>query len=206
MKCTNRKVVSIFLFFTLMIITLGGCAGPRYSMPFDADSDVSGFHVTAYDSTGAKADTFASGLCVVAPGEAGNLTDGVDMSKAEAAVLFDVNNSNVLYSKNAHEKLYPASLTKVMTALVALKYSSLDKQLVATDAVNISESGAQLCGLKSGDSMTLDQALHILLMYSANDAAMLIAENVGNSLETAPGEENLSGVEKFMNLMNKEAD
>lgn len=195
----------MFLLFTLTMISFGGCKGPKFTMPFDADSDVSGFHVTAYDSSGAKADTFASGLCVVAPGEAGNLTDGVDMSRAEAAVLFDVNNSSVLYSKNAHEKLYPASLTKVMTALVALKYSSLDKQLVATDAVNITESGAQLCGLKSGDSMTMDQALHVLLMYSANDVAMLIADNIGGTLETLPGEESFSNVEKFMSLMNREA-
>lgn len=107
----------------------------------------------------------------------------VDMTQASAAVLFDVNNREVLYSKNAHERLYPASLTKVMTALVALKNASLDTVLTATDSVKINESGAQLCGLKSGDTMTLDQALHILLMYSANDAAMLIAENVGGSVD-----------------------
>ena len=88
----------------------------------------------------------------------------VDMTQASAAVLFDVNNREVLYSKNAHERLYPASLTKVMTALVALKNASLDTVLTATDSVKINESGAQLCGLKSGDTMTLDQALHILLM------------------------------------------
>jgi D-alanyl-D-alanine carboxypeptidase len=59
--------------------------------------------------------------------------------------------------------------------------------------VIITESGAQLCGLEPGDSMTMDQALHILLMYSANDVAMLIAENVGGT------------VEHFVELMNQEA-
>jgi D-alanyl-D-alanine carboxypeptidase len=81
-----------------------------------------------------------------------------------------------------------------MTALVALENASLDQVLTATDAVNITESGAQLCGLKSGDTMTLDQALHVLLMYSANDAAMLIAENIGGS------------VENFVEMMNEEAE
>lgn len=119
--------------------------------------------------------------------------EALDMTQASAAVLFDVNNREVLYSKNAHERLYPASLTKVMTALVALKNASLDTVLTATDSVKINESGAQLCGLKSGDTMTLDQALHILLMYSANDAAMLIAENVGGS------------VDHFVEMMNEEA-
>ena len=74
--------------------------------------------------------------------------------------------------------MYPASLTKVMTALVALQNASPDTVLTATDSVKITESGAQLCGLKAGDTMTLDQALHILLMYSANDAAMLISAAV----------------------------
>ena len=95
--------------------------------------------------------------------------------------------------KNAHERLYPASLTKVMTALVALQNASPDSVLTATDSVKITESGAQLCGLKAGDTMTLDQALHILLIYSANDAAMLIAENIGGS------------VDHFVEMMNEEA-
>ena len=89
--------------------------------------------------------------------------------------------------------MYPASLTKVMTALVALQNASPDTVLTATDSVKITESGAQLCGLKAGDTMTLDQALHILLMYSANDAAMLIAENIGGS------------VDHFVEMMNEEA-
>ena len=115
------------------------------------------------------------------------------MSSAEAVALFDVNGRNVIFSKNAHERLHPASLTKVMTALVALQNGSLDQTLTATDSVKITESGAQLCGLKAGDTMTLDQALHILLIYSANDAANLIAENVGGSIE------------HFVEMMNDEA-
>ena len=63
----------------------------------------------------------------------------------------------------------------------------------ATESVIITESGAQLCGLKVGDRMTLNQALHILLLNSANDAAMLIAENVGGS------------VDNFLKMMNEEA-
>ena len=128
-----------------------------------------------------RSEPFAADLCVVTEDQTGD--GSVDMSQASAAVLFDVNNKKVLYSKNAHERLYPASLTKVMTALVALQNASPDTVLTATDSVKITESGAQLCGLKAGDTMTLDQALHILLMYSANDAAMLIAENIGGSVD-----------------------
>jgi len=160
----------------------------KYDFAYTPDTETSSFHVMP--SVGSdKMEAFAADLCVVTDNV---LTEDVDMSAASAAVLFDVKRKDVLYSKNAHERLYPASLTKIMTALVALQNGSLDQTLTATSAVNINESGAQLCGLKSGDTMTLDQALHVLLMYSANDAAMLIAENIGGS------------VNHFVEMMNEE--
>lgn len=174
----------------IIVVSLAGCGNLKYDMVYEPDSAVSGFNVMSGKNS-QTVQTFAENLCVITD----NIMDDerVDMSKATAAVLFDVNNRDVLYSKNAHERLYPASLTKVMTALVALKNGSLDQMLTATESVNITESGAQLCGLKSGDSMTLDQALHVLLINSANDAAMLIAENIGGS------------VEQFVEMMNTEA-
>lgn len=87
----------------------------------------------------------------------------------------------------------PASLTKVMTALVALKRGNRDDVLTASSNVKINESGAQVCGLEPGDVMTLDQALRILLMYSANDVAIMIAEQYGGT------------VENFCEMMNQEA-
>lgn len=172
-----------------MSCALCGCGSLSYDMAYNADSDISSFNVIAREDR-RTVMPFAADLCVVT----GDLLyESVNMEEAEAAVLFDVNKAEVLYAKNAHETLYPASLTKVMTALVALKNGSLDQVLTATSSVNITESGAQLCGLKAGDTMTLDQALRILLMYSANDAAMLIAEGIGGS------------VEHFVEMMNEEA-
>ena len=174
----------------LALSSLTGCGNTAYDIPYEADSRISSYNVIFREKPGI-ADSFASDLCVVT----GDVTDdeAVDMSQAGAAVLVDVNNSEALYAKNAHSRLYPASLTKIMTALVALKYGTTDQVLTATSAVNITESGAQLCGLKVGDTMTLNQALHVLLINSANDAAMLIADNVGGS------------VEAFVQMMNDEA-
>lgn len=168
---------------------LTGCGNIRYDYAYELDSQVSSFDVLSSqnDST---VEAFAANLCVVG-GDVSS--DSVDMSQATSAVLFDVNKKEVIYSKNAHEQLHPASLTKVMTALVALKNGSPEQVLTATDSVNITESGAQLFGLKNGDTMTLAQALHVLLMYSANDVAMMIAENIGGS------------VENFVAMMNEEA-
>lgn len=191
MKCTNNLKRSISLIcVAACCLQLVGCGNIAYDMPYTTDQSVTSLNVVEVQNSNV-ATPFADDLCVVSEDVMDD--ENVDMSQAEAAVLFDVNNCEVLYSKNAHERLYPASLTKVMTTLVALKYGSIDQTLTATSAVNVSESGAQLCGLKAGDTMTLGQALHILLLYSANDVALLIAENVGGTTE------------HFVEMMNEEA-
>lgn len=182
-----RRILCLLCSCALM---LTGCGSLPCELTYDTTSKISSFNVAARQDRNV-AEPFASGLCVVTD----DVTDdeNVNMSQAGAAILFDLNNRDILYSKGAHEILHPASLTKVMTALVALQHGSLDQRLTATPSVNITEAGAQLCGLKSGDSMTLDQALRILLVYSANDVAMLIAENIGGT------------VDNFVEMMNQEA-
>lgn len=191
-RCSNNYRIKIICFLLITVMGLGcvGCGQGAYDMPYSPDASVSGFNVISRQNSKA-AHTFAEDLCVVTENVMNEET--VDMTQAEAAVLFDLNNCQVLYAKNAHEKLHPASLTKVMTALVALKYGSIDQVMTATSTVNITESGATLCGIKPGDTMTLNQALYVLLLQSANDVAMMIAENVGGS------------VDHFIELMNQEA-
>ncbi len=172
-----------------MLSLLCGCKG-KYDMPYTVNSDSSSFRIVNREEAVASAIPFASDLCVVD----GNVTlENVDMSKATGAALFDVNSKETVYAKNVHDKLYPASLTKVMTALIALKYGSSDMMLTASANVTNLEADAQTCGLKAGDQMTLAQALHVLLIYSANDVAIMIAEGIAGS------------VEEFAVLMNEEA-
>lgn len=188
MKCTNNgKFIIIVTMISVLVLT--GCGQLKYSYPYDANLQVSSFNIIA-GKTANTAKPFARDLCVV---DTDFSKSDLDMSKVTSAVLFDLNDKETMYAKNAHERLNPASLTKIMTTLVALKYGSLDQLLVATESVIIHEPGAQLCGLKPGDQMTLDQALHILLLYSANDVAMMIAENIGVT------------VDHFVELMNEEA-
>lgn len=137
------------------------------------------------------ADPFASDLCVIN----GDFTEGTEVTieKESAAGLFDVNHNEVIYAQNIHERLNPASLTKVMTALVAIKYGNTEDTIICSENVKITESGATVCGLKAGDKLTLNQALHALLINSANDAAVAIAEHIGGSIEG------------FADMMNEEA-
>lgn len=187
MKFTDK----IFVLCLLLSGCLTGCASKEYSLPYDPDASVSSFQM-AENSMASQTALFAEELCVTATDV--NHGADVDATQFSSAGLFDLNKHEVLYAKNVHEHLYPASTTKVMTALVALKYGNPEDVItVSPVSAGITESGAQLCGLKAGDTLTLTQALHALLMYSANDAGLAIAEHIGGS------------VEQFAEMMNQEA-
>ena len=185
-----KKYLMIFLLILTLVLT--GCSG---SVPVSFQDNRANSNFNFSISLSGDADTaesFAADLAV-ADGNIENAAMTADVSNAAAIGLFDVGNAGTLYAKNIFSKVYPASLTKVMTALVALKYSTPDKVLTASSNVYINEAGAQLCGISEGDTMTLDQALHIMLINSANDAAVMVAEGVGGT------------VENFMSMMNEEA-
>jgi len=196
-KCTNKnkpriswmRTITAFSVIPAMLVCTG-CGKAVYDMPYTADSEVSSYRIVNIEENNGIAEPFASGLCVV---DGDIEADGVDMSRAFGAALFDINKGDTLYAKNVHEKLYPASLTKILTALVAMKNGSSDMKLTASANVRLQEPGAQVCGIKEGDQMTLNQALHLLLINSANDAAVMIAEGIGGSLEG------------FAEMMNEEA-
>lgn len=110
---------------------------------------------------------------------------------SEAAVLMDMKTGKILYNKNIHEKLYPASTTKIMTAIVALENGGLDSVVtVGRDAANVEPTKI---GLKTGERIKLKYLLYALMVDSANDAALAIADYVGGS------------VKNFARLMNKKA-
>lgn len=190
MKCIN-KLTYVVSCIMLPVIVMSGCSAKSYSFGYDRTRNRSNFS-TAVQEQGQAMDAFSADLCVATE----DVTEGssVDMTNATAAGLFDMNNSNVIYAKNIHEKLNPASLTKVLTALCALKYGNLDDVLTASENVYVNEAGAVKLGLQAGDTMTLDQALHALMLKSANDVAILIAEYLGGS------------VEGFSDMMNETAN
>ncbi|MBR5578050.1 MAG: D-alanyl-D-alanine carboxypeptidase [Lachnospiraceae bacterium] len=177
MKCTNKLYLS-FLLICLFVFT--GCSSPKIELAYSLNSNISAFSVIS-NNIDTKTDAFAQAICV------GNVnkTEGtvVNMSKAGAAALFDINSRNIIYSKNLHQRLQPASLTKVLTALVALEEGNPDDIIKVTAEAKVTESGATLCGLEEGDTLTMNQALHALLISSANDAANAIAIHLGGSID-----------------------
>ena len=132
---------------------------------------------------------FASDLCVISDEGSFNPEDVT----SQAGALFDLTDREVLYSKDAFEKLYPASITKVMTALIAIKYGNLEDQVTVTEDAVITETGATLCGIQPGDTLTLEQLLYGLMLPSGNDAGAAIAIHMSGSIDA------------FADKMNEEA-
>ena len=108
---------------------------------------------------------------------------------AKAALLIDPDTEEILYARNIHERLYPASLTKVMTALLVLE--AVDSGRIAMDTVltasqtaidNLPPDGSN-AGIKVGEQMTVEQLLYCILVVSANEACDILTEGVSGSID-----------------------
>lgn len=111
---------------------------------------------------------------------------------SESAVLIDGVTGTVLTQKNADKKMYPASLTKIMTAILALEKGKLTDVITVDDDTPFEIDGSHIA-LEPGEILTLKDLLYALMLPSANDAASVIAKHYGGSLEN------------FVKLMNEKA-
>ena len=134
-------------------------------------------------SDGSKTDSsllLSQDLCVIPKNRESNPQDAA--MTARASLMINDTESKMLYSHNIYKKVYPASITKIVTALVALKYGNLDDTVTFSyNASHITEYGAKLCGFAEGDQIALDDLLHAFLICSGNDAGVAIAEHIAGS-------------------------
>ncbi|HEU4965753.1 MAG TPA: D-alanyl-D-alanine carboxypeptidase family protein [Bacilli bacterium] len=100
---------------------------------------------------------------------------------AQGAVLMDMQSGQVLFNQNMDAKLYPASITKIMTCLLALEKSDLD-EMVTTSQLAREQEGNRVY-LETGEQEPMEQMLYGLMLNSGNDAAVAIAEHIGGSVE-----------------------
>ncbi|MCH5268131.1 MAG: D-alanyl-D-alanine carboxypeptidase [Lachnospiraceae bacterium] len=131
-------------------------------------------------------------ICVI-PKNGQSKADSDSVMTAGASMIVNDTTQTMLFSKKIYKKMYPASITKIVTALVTLKYGNLEDTVTFShNAANITEPGAKLCGFQEGDKIVLKDLLYSFLVYSGNDAGVAIAEHIGGS------------VEGFADMMNRE--
>lgn len=112
------------------------------------------------------------------------------------AILYNLNDNSILYEKNSNEKVSIASLTKIMTAVVALEnIDNLDDKVKLTykDFIGLAEANASVAGFKIGDEVTYKDLLYGLMLPSGADAALALCNNIAN------------GVDEYVELMNNKA-
>lgn len=190
MKCINKLKIGIPIL--LACAMLGGCTSREELENAYQVYDTSDCYQLTNSTVQKQVTLMAEDLCV--GGAENTVSDAVDADYAESAAVFSVDDEEITYAKNIYEKRYPASTTKILTAYIALKYGNLDDTLtVSSEAIDSLMYGSSICGLKAGDTLTLDQALYGLMLCSGNDAANVIAEHISGSTE------------KFAELMNEEA-
>jgi D-alanyl-D-alanine carboxypeptidase (penicillin-binding protein 5/6) len=154
MKFTLKKLITLFLITTIILST---CTFTY------AISDVS-------DST--------SQNLIISKSEEPDII-------SQSAILMDSNTGKILYSKNETSKMYPASTTKIVTAILVLENCNLDDIVtVDYDAVMSIPDGYSTAYLQINEQLTVEQLLQLLLIHSANDAANVLAQYVGGSIES----------------------
>lgn len=113
---------------------------------------------------------------------------------SEAAILMDANSGTILYAKNATQTMYPASTTKLMTALLTVENTSPEEVITfSRTAVNSLPAGSSHIGMRAGESLSVKDCLYGILLPSANEVANALAERISGSISS------------FVSLMNTRA-
>ncbi|MBS4198073.1 D-alanyl-D-alanine carboxypeptidase [Bacillus sp. FJAT-49732] len=120
----------------------------------------------------------------------------------EAAVLMDENTGKIIFSKNKNEKLYPASTTKLLTALVVLDRSAPNEKVKIGKEVYLQTEGEARAGLFEGQVQTVEGLLAAMLLQSGNDAARSLAVYTANQDKKMS---EFEAIQYFADLMNKKA-
>lgn len=174
----RRTVRSITLFMTILLFLCG----------FYTDA------LTAYATAEElAAEAEARKLLPIQSNDIENWPAGPQIG-AQSAILMDANTGVILYSKNIHERLYPASTTKIMTCLLAIERGNLDDMVkFSHDAVFTVPVGGSNMGMDEGESISLEECLYGILVGSANEVANAVGEYVSGSIDD------------FVALMNERA-
>lgn len=136
------------------------------------------------------AEGFADDLSVISP----TVSHSGDIISASSALLVSVESNEALYYKDIYKQIAPASLTKLMTALMVLKYGNLNDTITFTsEMLAVNNPEAQMCGFVEGDSISVKDLFNCMLVYSGNDTSNALGMYISGSIE------------EFAQLMNEEA-
>lgn len=186
----RRQRRAAILLISLVVLVGAALAGALIifdqTRNYTASYEEENYNTNIYQGT-----MFAADLCV-APDEV-DLEGFKPDTDLHAAGLFDLEADSVLCGYKLYDRLYPASTTKIMTALIALKYGNLDDEVTVSANATDFNWDEVTSGLRTGDKVTLHDLICGLLLHSGNDCGTAIAEHIAGSEEA------------FAEMMNEEA-
>lgn len=178
--------VGWILMLVIFCVTVSGCA----QNPFEITDSYESYYAKQEKKETEDLEGMAADLAVLSAEEEN--TSGYQSSDY-ADLLINDSTNEVLKSYRCFERVYPASITKIMTALLVLENGNLDDVITLDHDIVLSEDGAVVSTLSKGDTVTVDDVFHGLLVKSANDCAVILAEYIAGSEE------------KFVDMMNERA-
>lgn len=191
-------ILSTVLLFTMSVFyidsTSSSAAGTRYlSLPDSTITNTASDESTDEESDSSTDEDGTTEYLVTTeyPDEPGKAPD----LASNYAIVLDANTGNILYQKNAFDKQYPASITKLMTFLLAIENTKLtDTVTMSHDAVFGIDRGSSHIGLDEGEQISMEDALYGMMLESANEVAWGIGEFVAGG-----------SIEDFAKMMNERA-
>ena len=132
-----------------------------------------------------------------------NFFNTVDIA-AESALIIDSQTNKIIYNKKSTSKMYPASTTKILTAITALDYLDLDEIVYVDNEIYLTPLGSSTAGLCKGEKLSVRDLIYALMLPSGNDAAQVLAVYTGKKLSKQKIRYKVAR-DKFLELMNKKA-
>lgn len=185
-----KKITGIVLFI-IIIISLVSCTKYNSKAPDYKKIEIEDKQQTKVINADMGIADFYSSDLVVIPTEEYSYDENIT---ASSSLFVNITDNEFIFADSIYQKMYPASITKIITALVVLEQGNLDDiVIISRNACSIYEDGAKLCGFAEGDEIDLRSLLNVFLIYSGNDAGIALAEHISGSEE------------KFAKEMNKTA-
>ena len=173
--------ISLVVMLVIMCICLGGCSSYEVYENTYVNNELTPEKLSSIVSSEADASMLGNNVCIINK----SMPNSVDSTiKAPVALLINRTKNKMIFSKEPYRRMYPASITKVATALMAFnKFDDLKSQTatISKEAASITEAGAKLCGFKEGDQINFYELVTAMMVYSGNDAAYAVGQHVGNT-------------------------
>lgn len=170
MKLNSKKILSYIMVFVLGLL-------PGLIFHDSVKAAETGTNTTQTEGTDSESPETASQ-------QAFDSVYGFPIISSTSCVIMDADTGQVLYAKDPHSRQYPASITKILTAYLAIKNSDLNSTITMSDAAvwGIDRSSSHIA-LDVGEQLSLSDALYAVMLVSANEAAWAIAEHVSGTLQ-----------------------